>query len=158
VRDIRQEGMFDDDPVIVARTAHPLAGRPLDFEALLHYPWVIAATGAPVRARWEKMFRERKLEPPQLRIECGSVLIIRGLLLEDDWLTLMARDQFLFEQRSGLLRELGTAGPSVRRRIGLTTRADWRPTRLQSQFVDMFRQACAERGEADQKPFRYAQK
>ena len=155
VRDVKQEGMFDDDPVIVARSEHPLAGRPLDFEALLHYPWVIAATGAPVRARWEKMFREQALEPPKLRIECGSVLIIRGLLLEDDWLTLMSRDQFLLEQRANLLREIGPAGPSVRRRIGLTTRADWHPTRLQSQFVDTFRQVCAERDDSGRWPFRH---
>ena len=160
VRDVRQEGMFDDDPVIVARTEHPLAGRALKFHTLLDYPWVIAATGAPVRARWEQMFRERSLEPPRLRIECGSVLIIRGLLLEDDWLTLMSRDQFLVEQRAGLLRELGTAGPSVRRRIGLTTRTDWHPTRLQTQFVDTFRQVCKERteqGESGEWPFRHAQ-
>lgn len=157
VRDVKQEGMFDDDPVIVARSEHPLAGHPLDFEALLHYPWVIAATGAPVRARWEKMFREQSLEPPKLRIECGSVLIIRGLLLEDDWLTLMSRDQFLIEQRAGLLREIGPAGPSVRRRIGLTTRADWHPTRLQNQFVETFRQVCAERSDGSRWPFRHAE-
>ncbi|MFA6232518.1 MAG: LysR family transcriptional regulator [Rhodanobacter sp.] len=157
VRDVKQEGMFDDDPVIVARTEHPLAGRPIDFESLLNYPWVIAATGAPVRARWEKMFRDRSLEPPRLRIECGSVLIIRGLMLEDDWLTLMSRDQFLVEQRAGLLHELGTAGPSVRRRIGLTTRADWHPTRLQTEFVDTFRKVCAERVDGGHWPFQHAQ-
>jgi hypothetical protein len=76
------------------------------------------------------MFREQPLESPSLRIECGSVLVIRGLLLEDDWLTLMSRDQFLFERRSGLLCELGIAGPSVRRATRLTTRADWHPTAL----------------------------
>lgn len=156
VRDVVQEGMFDDEPVIVARSGHPLAGRPLDFRTLLDYPWVVSAQGAPVRARWEKMFRERKLEPPRLRIECGSVLIVRGLMLEDDWLTLMSRDQFMIEQRAGLLCELGTAGASVRRRIGLTTRSDWHPTRLQAQFVDTFKQVCAERGRQPRKwPFRY---
>lgn len=155
-RDVVQEGMFDDDPVIVGRRGHPLAGRAWDFEALLAYPWVVAATGAPVRARWERMFRERELEPPPLRIECGSVLLIRGLLLEDDWLTLMSRDQFLFEQRAGLLCELGTAGPSVRRRIGLTTRADWHPTQLQSRFLQTFRDVCAERQRSDAWPFRYS--
>lgn len=145
VRDVRQEGLFDDDPVIVARSGHPLAGQRFGFDRLLAFPWVIAAPGAPVRARWELMFRSQGLEPPALRIECGSVLVTRGLLLEDDWLTLMSRDQFLFEQRAGLLCELGTAGVEVRRRIGLTTRADWHPTRLQQDLVQTFRQVCAER-------------
>lgn len=158
VRDVAQEGLFDDDPVIVARSGHPLAGSdPLDFDRLLAFPWVIAATGAPVRARWERMFRQHGHEPPRLRIECGSVLITRGLLLEDDWLTLMSRDQFVIERRAGLLSEIGSAGDDLRRRIGLTTRADWHPTRLQQAFVETFRTVCAERSnDADNAwPFRY---
>lgn len=158
VRDIAQEGLFDDDPVIVARSGHPLAAtKGFGFARLLDYPWVIAATGAPVRARWEHMFRQHGHEPPRLRIECGSVLITRGLLLEDDWLTLMSRDQFVFERRAGLLCEVGRAGDDLRRRIGLTTRADWHPTRLQQAFVETFRQVCAERNEVtdDAWPFRF---
>jgi DNA-binding transcriptional LysR family regulator len=159
VRDVVQEGLFDDDPVIVARAGHPLAGARFDFARLLDYPWVIAAPGAPVRARWERMFREHGHEPPAPRIECGSVLVTRGLLLEDDWLTLMSRDQFLIERRAGLMTELASAGEGLRRRIGLTTRADWHPTRLQSAFVETFRAVCAERGGAgddDPWPFRHA--
>jgi DNA-binding transcriptional LysR family regulator len=158
VRDVVQEGLFDDDPVVVARAGHPLAGRAdLRFVCLLDYPWVIPATGAPVRARWERMFREHSHEPPRLRIECGSVLITRGLLLEDDWLTLMSRDQFVIERRAGLLAEIGLAGSGLRRRIGLTTRADWHPTRPQQAFVRTFREVCAERSSDAENawPFRY---
>jgi LysR family transcriptional regulator, regulator for genes of the gallate degradation pathway len=158
VPDVVQEGLFDDDPVIVARVGHPLEARTrLTFDDLLAYPWVIPATGAPVRARWERMFRDAGHAPPLLRIECGSLVITRGLLLEDDWLTLMSRDQFLFERRAGLLVELGLAGEALRRRIGLTFRADWHPTRPQQAFVQIFRDVCAERSEDSPTawPFRY---
>ncbi|TBD82746.1 LysR substrate-binding domain-containing protein [Rhizobium ruizarguesonis] len=160
VKDIAQEPLFIDDPVIVGRAGHPLLGEPgFPFSRLLDFPWVIAATGAPVRHRWEEMFKDHELEPPRLRIECGSVLVVRGLMLEDDWLTLMSRDQFLFERRAGLLEEIAGAGPSLRRQIGLTVRDDWRPTQLQTAFVDTFRTVCAEwtSGKAmDSEPFRYA--
>ncbi len=160
VPDVAQEPLFVDDPVIVGRAGHPLLDEPgFAFERLLDFPWVIAATGAPVRRRWEQMFDERGLEPPRLRIECGSVLVVRGLMLEDDWLTLMSHDQFLFEERAGLLREIEGAGTSLRRHIGLTVRDDWRPTRLQRAFLDTFRTVCAEwtSGKAmDRQPFRYA--
>ena len=99
------------------------------------------------------------IEPPALRIECGSVLVLRGLMLEDDWLTLMSRDQFLFEQRAGLLSEIPGAGTTLRRRIGLTTRDDWFPTRLQAEFVASFRAVCAEWTSGKSmagEPFRYA--
>ena len=105
------------------------------------------------------MFTEHGLEPPRLRIECGSVLVVRGLMLEDDWLTLMSRDQFLFERRAGLLGEVAGAGLSLRRQIGLTVRDDWRPTQLQTAFTDTFRTVCAEwtsGKEMEREPFRYA--
>ena len=145
VHDVVQDALFDDAAVIVARSGHPLAGQAYAFAQLLDYPWVVAATGTPLRARWERMFRDQQLEPPPPRIECGSVLVIRGLLLEDEWLTVMSRDQFLFEQRAGLLCEIGLAVPQLRRQIGLTTRADWHPTRAQSAFVQTVRQVCADR-------------
>ncbi|CAD0357833.1 LysR substrate-binding domain-containing protein [Xanthomonas hortorum] len=158
VRDVLQETLFDDAPVIVARSGHPLAGQAYAFAQLLEYPWVIATTGTPVRARWEQMFRDQGIEPPALRIECGAELTIRGLLLEDDWLTLMSRDQFLFERRAGLLCEIGATGPQLRRQIGMTLRSDWHPTRAQSAFVQTLRQVCAERvqpADAHGGPFRY---
>jgi LysR family transcriptional regulator of gallate degradation len=71
---------------------------------------VIAAGGACTTSM-EQMFGDRGLEPPRLRIECGSVLVVRGLMLEDDWLTLISRDQFLFEARAGLLGEI--PGPEI---------------------------------------------
>jgi DNA-binding transcriptional LysR family regulator len=160
VGDVVQEPLFLDDPVIVGRAGHPLRGEPgFAFARLLDFPWVIAAHGAPVRSRWEQMFLDRGLQPPRLRIECGSVLVLRGLMLEDDWLTLMSRDQFLFEQRAGLLGEIANTGEALRRSIGLTHRDDWHPTRLQAAFVEMFRTVCAEwtSGKAmEREPFRYA--
>ncbi|MCC4600392.1 LysR substrate-binding domain-containing protein [Xanthomonas melonis] len=158
VGDVVQEPLFDDEPVIVARSGHPLAARPYTFAHLLEYPWVIAAAGTPVRERWERMFRDHQLTPPPLRIECGAELTVRGLLLDGDWLTLMSRDQFLFERRAGLLCEIGRAGPQLRRQIGMTTRSDWHPTRAQTVFVQMLRQVCAERvqpADAHAGPFRH---
>lgn len=160
VADVTQEPLFTDDPVIVGRAGHPLlAEAGFRFERLLDFPWVIAGTGAPVRRRWEQMFQERGYEPPRLQIECGSVLVVRGLMLDGDWLTLMSRDQFLFEQRAGLLAEIASSGTSLRRQIGLTIRDDWQPTQLQTAFLETFRTVCADwtSGKAmAREPFRYA--
>lgn len=144
--DVTQEGLFYDDPVIVGRAAHPLRGRKkLGFPDLLKFPWVIPSPGVPMRANWERMFRDHGVEPPRLRIECGSVLIMRGLMLQGDWLTLMSRDQFMFEREVGALAELGETGPALRRRIAMTRRSDWRPTPLQAHFVELARSLAKER-------------
>ena len=144
--DVVQEGLFDDEPVIVGRTGHPLRDRnPLALTDLLSFPWVIPSHGVPMRGNWEGMFRHQGIEPPRLRIECGSVLITRGLMLKGDWLTLMSRDQFLFEREAGVLTEISAPGAELRRRIALTRRSDWRPTPLQAGFVDLARMLAKER-------------
>jgi molybdate transport repressor ModE-like protein len=146
--DVVQEGLFEDEPVIVGHAAHPLGGkRRLSLTDLLHFPWVIPSQGVPIRANWERMFRDQGAEPPRLRIECGSVLIMRGLMLKGDWLTLMSRDQFLFERDVGALAEIGAPGKVLRRRIALTRRSDWRPTPLQADFVALARVIAKERAQ-----------
>ena len=144
--DIVQEGLFDDEPVIVGNAKHPLRLKkrlsPVD---LLQFPWIIPAHGVPMRANWERMFRSQAIEPPKARIECGSMLIARGLMFNGDWLTLMSRDQVLFEQTAGALAEIEAPGEVLRRRIVLTRRRDWRPTPLQAHLIDMAHRLARDR-------------
>ncbi|SEL58899.1 DNA-binding transcriptional regulator, LysR family [Pseudoxanthomonas sp. GM95] len=145
-RDVVQEGLFDDELVIVGRVGHPLGGKRRLSDADLHrHPWVVPAHGVPMRLNWERMFQVRGQAPPVLRVECGSVLIMRGLMLEGDWLTLMSRDQFLLESQAGRLMEIGSPGADFWRRIAMTRRIDWRPTALQSQFVALLQSVAAQK-------------
>ncbi|MCF1464765.1 MULTISPECIES: LysR family transcriptional regulator [Rhizobium/Agrobacterium group] len=159
VGDVVEEAIFDDDLVIVARKGHPLASSDfLDPARLRDFPWVIASSGAPMRTRWDAIFAEYELEPPRVKIESNSVTIGRGLMLNDDWLTLMSRDQFIFERRAGLLAEV-RGHFSSKRKIGITIRDDWRPTQLQAAFVTEFKAACKDWTSEklmERKPFRYA--
>lgn len=145
-RDVRQEGLFDDELVIVGRSDHPLRGtsKP-SITALLQYPWVVPARGVPMRLNWERMFQDRGKEPPPLKVQCASVMIMRGLMLEGDWLTLMSRDQFRLESRAGTLAEIGSSGPGFWRRIAMTRRIEWQPTRLQSSFVALLKDMAAQK-------------
>lgn len=147
--DVVQEGLFDDEPVIVGNAAHPLRRRKrTSIEDLLRYPWIIPSHGVPMRANWERMFRDQGAEPPAVPIECGSLLIARGLLFEGEWLTLMSRDQMRFEQTAGALVEINAPGEVLRRRIVLTRRRDWRPTPLQAHLVQMAHMLARERDQA----------
>ena len=144
--DIVQESLFDDEPVIVCNAEHPLRRkRKVSIADLMRYPWIIPSQGVPMRANWERMFRDQGAEPPEVPIECGSLLIARGLLFRGEWLTLMSRDQMQFEQEAGALAEIRAPGEVLRRRIVLTRRRDWRPTSLQAQLIDMAHQLATER-------------
>ncbi|MBB4633022.1 LysR family transcriptional regulator [Sphingosinicella soli] len=142
--DVAQTALFDDHPIVVSRADHPLtkAKRP-DIEALARYPWTIAAPGTPLRTQWERMFREAGIAVPEVPVECGSVMTIRQILLESDFLTLLSRDQVAVELEAGWLVRLCDTPPGFKRTIGMTTRVGWRATAAQQAFADTLKH-CAD--------------
>ncbi len=134
--DLDQTPLFEDSPVILARAGHPLATMADSWTALTRYPWIIAAQGTPLRNQWERMFESLGQMPPRVPIECGSVITIRQILRESDFLTLLSPDQLAVELDAGLLVEACPAPGDVKRVIGITTRSGWRPTAAQQAFIE----------------------
>jgi DNA-binding transcriptional LysR family regulator len=131
--DVVQKELFTDVFYIVVRAGHPLAGDTIPpVETLASYPWIVGNVGSPMRTIWEGMFAAHRPS----RTDCGSILTLRKLLMEGDWLALMSPDVFDIEQKAGLLTTVGGPLPGHLRRIGVTVRADWRPTAAQSALMD----------------------
>lgn len=137
------EPLFQDLPLIVGRSGHPLAAPRGGHRAadLLSYPWIMPAPGTPLRALWSRMFETLGAEPPDVSLECGSVMMIRQLLMGGDHLTLLSEDQVAVELEAGWLRSFGPAPGDLGRTIGVSVRSDWRPTAHQKQFLDLLRTA-----------------
>lgn len=133
--DLEQRPLFVDRLVVVARGGHPLTltGTP-SLEKLAGYGWIVGQAGSPLRTRWEAVFKGRTLPPSPL--ECGSVMVIRGVLLNSDLLTLLSPDQIALEVGSGLLSAMALPSDDDARTIGITTRSGWRPTAVQRRFLD----------------------
>lgn len=134
--DLVQRPLFHDLPAIIARKGHPLAGRNPDLAELARYPWIIAAPGAPLRDSWDQMFARAGVALPPVPIESGSVMTIRQLLIDSDFLTLLSPDQVAVELEAHWLVALRSAPAGLERTIGMTTRASWRPTSVQAEFVE----------------------
>ncbi|GHC95911.1 LysR family transcriptional regulator [Novosphingobium pokkalii] len=144
--DLVQEAAFEDRPALVMRAGHPLAdaGVPLDPAALRHYPWILPGGDTPLRHYWEAMMHSATGHaPPHVGIECGSVLTVRQLLVGSDALTLLSPAQLAVELDVGLLASRPPPVP-VRRTIGMTHRAGWRPTAPQAAFLALLRQVAEE--------------
>jgi DNA-binding transcriptional LysR family regulator len=140
--DLVQKPLFDDRLVVLGRKKHPLArvGATVGIDELSLYPWVISAPGTPLRIQWEKMFEG--VTPPRIPIESGSVLANREILRKSDFLTLLSPDQVAVELEAGWLVSICDAPGNLVRTIGNTTRAAWRPTALQSAFLDALTQSA----------------
>jgi DNA-binding transcriptional LysR family regulator len=136
--DISQRPLFVDRPVVLAGAAHPLAksSRPPSIDQLAAYSWIVPPEGTPLRAQWRQMFAMSGVEPPRVAVECGSVMLVRQLLIQTDHLTLLSPDQVAVELEAGWLACIGNAPGEPSRIIGAITRAEWRPTPMQRIFLN----------------------
>lgn len=141
--DVVQTPLFADRPVVIARAGHPLVNTGAGIDDLAAFGWIVPAAGTPLRTMWATMFAAAGLAPPPVPIECGSVIAIRGLLLDSDFLTLLSPDQVAVELAAGWLTSIRAPAPDMVRTIGLTTRRDWRPTANQRAFLDIARTTVA---------------
>jgi LysR family transcriptional regulator of gallate degradation len=148
---LAQQALFTDHLVVLSRAGHGLAGTHPGLSELAAYPWVLPASGTPLRRQWEQIFTGREGGLPRVPIECGSAVAIREILLQTDFLTLLSPDQVSVELQAGVLCAICTPPGNPARSIGYTTRAFWRPTRLQAAFLACLEQAAeaiARRGRA----------
>lgn len=136
--DLAQEAVFEDRPAIIMRAGHPLVDAADPASAMLQYSWLLPGQDTPLRRYWQAMLSDMGCEPPHVRIECGSVMTIRQLLLASDALTLLSPGQVSVELEAGLLVAAAPPLPVVRT-IGITTRTGWRPTATQASFIDDLR-------------------
>jgi LysR family transcriptional regulator, regulator for genes of the gallate degradation pathway len=142
VDDITQESLFEDPLVVVARADHPLSDRKnIPLAEIANYPWAVPRKGAPTREYFETMLASIDAPLPSGLVESSSLILIRGLLLESDRLTLISEHQIRHERHMGLA-PLSVDMQDMKRPIGMTFRRNWRPTATQEIFIQYLRESC----------------
>jgi DNA-binding transcriptional LysR family regulator len=137
-----QAPLMTDRLAVVGRVGHPLAAVAAPtLDQFAGYPWIVGQPGSPLRLQWDALFAGH--DRPRAPIECGSVMVIRGVLAESDFLTLLSPDQVALEVERGLLTTIGPRLEHSTRTIGVTTRERWRPTAAQARFVALVREIAA---------------
>ncbi|MDT7533133.1 LysR family transcriptional regulator [Sphingobium sp. SA2] len=133
--DLIHAPLFSDRLAIVAHAGHPLCGvEAPTLDDLARYPWIIGRADTPLRALWHSLFDGRDL--PKAPIECGSVITIRGILRDSNFLTILSPDQVAAEIDRKVLAMIGEPLHDQVRTIGIITRALWRPTVVEQRFIE----------------------
>lgn len=146
VEDVVQAVLFSEPLSVVVRSGHPLAtAHKLTLDMLARHAWVLPARDTPTRRHFERIFAEQGLEAPEPAVEASSLIAVRGLLLENDMVTLISRHQVRYEEAAGMLEAVKLDLGDTARPIGITTRANWVPTRLQGEFIAILREVCRAR-------------
>jgi DNA-binding transcriptional LysR family regulator len=142
--DVVQSPLFIDRLVVLGREGHPLSelAGAVTARDLARYPWTISAQGTPLRILWDQMFASAGVTPPSIPVESSSVIANREILRTSDFLTLLSPDQVAVELEAGWLVRICEAPGNLERTIGLTTRAGWRPTAMQSSFVTVLKETA----------------
>lgn len=141
--DLDQRALFEDVPVFLGRRGHPLMGTGAGAADLARYPFCLPSRGTPLRDSFERYF-ETHGQHPQVPLESGSVMMIRQMMMDSDFLTLLSRDQVSVELEAGWLGEIARLPAKFHRIIGMTTRQSLRPTTVQEEFFADLEHAARE--------------
>lgn len=134
--DVCQKLLFEEPLSILVRAGHPLLGASTPgAAALARLEWVMPRSGTPARDNVAAFFAAQGVDGPTHIVECSSLVATRGLLLRTDRAALLSASQVEFEVQTGRLAVLRENLPGTCRGIGLTTRLNWKPTRIQAEYV-----------------------
>lgn len=87
---------------VVARTDHPLAGRPVPRNELLNYPWALPPASQKWRQALDDLFLQRGLEPPKPQVVSNSSSFLEALIRSSDSLSFLPRQLLDLETDNGL--------------------------------------------------------
>jgi len=146
--DVQQEVLFQDDLALIVAAAHPLAQRrDTGLSDTLAYPWIAPPRDTPSGRYLSALLDIPSLARTPVRVVSSSLVLLRAMLLEGDFITIVSRQQMQRDLAEGRFVRLPIPLPGSGRPIGLTTRADWRPTATQARFLDILRERCRKGGD-----------
>lgn len=128
--------LLGERQVVVARAAHPLAGRmQLTLADLMDWPWILQPPGSPQRGRFEAALHEAGLHSRLNITETASTIVTTALLEVSDMLAVMPESLAAHFGRLGVLHALPLALPIEVPPIYLITQADRADAPAAAQFV-----------------------
>lgn len=139
--DFLQEELFDDPLALVVRRGHPLSTRRhITLKDTLAYPWIAPPKSTPSGSYLYGVLDIAALETTPVKVVTSSLVLLRGLLLSGDYVTITSLHQIRHELDHDELIPLPIKLPKSRRPIGLTVRSDWLPTGIQKHFLQGIRE------------------
>jgi DNA-binding transcriptional LysR family regulator len=143
--DLQQEELFQEPLSVVVRAGHPLLHDDAPSPAeLVELEWIAPPAQTPAGVHFASFFYRHGLPLPRRIIECGSFIITRDLLVRSDRAALLSTSQIHHETLADELTIAVAKIPGTERPIGVCTRADWSPTRIQSHFLQLVRTIAKE--------------
>ncbi|HNP34395.1 MAG TPA: LysR family transcriptional regulator [Woeseiaceae bacterium] len=122
--DLVEERLLDERISIIVRTGHPLqVQHAITWSDLIRYKWILPRPKTASRILFDDMLVQYELTRPEHVVETSSTILLRGLLVEDDFVSIFSRSEIYYEEKYGILTTLDFDLPQAPRPIGITRRA-----------------------------------
>jgi len=136
--DVKEELLFANHYVVVARHGHPLHRlKRVRNRDLANFGWIMPGPLTPRQQALHHML-ESVCAEPKINIETTSLQIYRTILTATDQLTLMSQFEAKLNDIESLA-QLPFRSPHLRRFDGIATRIGWQPTRIHLEFLAQLR-------------------
>jgi len=136
--DVKEELLFANHYVVVARHGHPLHRlKRVRNRDLADFGWIMPGPLTPRHQALHRMLQSVCVEP-KINIETTSLQIYRTILTATDQLTLMSKFEAKLNDIKSLA-QLHFRSPHLRRFDGIATRSGWQPTRIHLEFIALLR-------------------
>jgi DNA-binding transcriptional LysR family regulator len=142
---VRHRVVLRDWLRIVAREGHPLQGeREVTCEQLVRYPWVHPVVGTTHRPILKLLFRDSGIDPPQPRMECGSVQFAKTIIGRSDALGLLPEHAIQPELHAGAMFSLPVVSEDLRRTVAIHYRGTRPPAGSAAVVMREIERVCGE--------------
>lgn len=139
--DVEQTTLFNDALAIVAHPSHPLVQRQnLTIEDTIEFPWIAPPKETPAGQYLFNTLRIHERAQTPIRAISSSLATLRGLLTEGNYVSIVSRHQISVDEELNMIAVLDIPLNGHFREIGLTHRVNWRPTKMQTKFIDFLHQ------------------
>ena len=122
---VRYQPLVEEPVAALARPGHPLLAQPrLGLRDLVGAGWIVPPVGSVLRHRFDLMFQQEGLEPPNNLIETTALLFMTRMLQQSDLVAVVATDVAQYYARHGMVALLPVQLPCQMDSFGLITRSD----------------------------------
>jgi LysR family transcriptional regulator, regulator for genes of the gallate degradation pathway len=136
--DVKEELLFANHYVVVARTDHPLRNmKRRNLRDLGRYDWIMPGPMTPRQHALRHLLGSFS-GGPKVSVETTSLQIYRTILAATDQLTLMSQFEAQLNDPNSLA-VLPFRSRHLRRFDGIATRVGWQPTKMHLQFIELLK-------------------
>ncbi len=143
----KEEHLYHENYLMIARADHPVHDRNPSIRELAEEQWIVAPHGTPIRAYFDRVFREAGAIPPAQSAEMFSFSNAEQMIVASQSIAMLCYGRSALKLLRPELKPLDITLPGSRVSIGAARFGDDPPSAAIAEFLRILREKIADAGE-----------